>query len=41
MNANTALNQAWADHIEKWRASGLSIKSFCEQGSLMYQQYSY
>ena len=41
MNANSALNQAWADHIEKWRASGLSIKAFCEQEGLVYHQFSY
>lgn len=38
---NTALNQAWADHIEKWRVSGLSIKAFCEQEGLVYHQFGY
>ncbi|TPE44600.1 IS66 family insertion sequence element accessory protein TnpB [Maribrevibacterium harenarium] len=41
MNENIALNQTWADHIEKWRASGVSIKAFCEQEGLVYHQFSY
>ncbi len=41
MNTNTALNQTWAAHIEKWRSSGLSAKAFCEQERLVYHQFGY
>lgn len=41
MNKNTALNQTWAAHIEKWRASGLSAKAFCDQEGLVYHQFGY
>ncbi|TYL47924.1 IS66 family insertion sequence element accessory protein TnpA [Marinomonas sp. IMCC 4694] len=41
MNTNTALNQTWAAHIEKWRLSGLSAKVFCEQEGLVYHQFGY
>ncbi|MFD1385020.1 hypothetical protein ACFQ45_16825 [Rhodanobacter aciditrophus] len=41
MSTNTALNQAWAAHIEKWRSSGLSAKTFCEQEGLVYHQFGY